>query len=388
MTGQSGFAGSNPLYVTIPQRAADFHWFTYNQTAHVATRSPAEVGEPVVSSFRFLKPRLSFLPIVRSLAFLALFDSLIAAGPALAESPPGLRVSHHQHLVSPATSRLWGGETAPFDAAALIAQLDEAGIERAVVLSVAYTYGDERKRVENEHERVREENDWTAAQVARWPQRLIGFCSVAPLSSYALVEIERCTQLPNMNGLKLHLGNGGVSLRNPQHAARLAEVFRAANARRTPIVVHMRARTGTPYGAEDAAIFLNQVLPAAPDSVVQIAHLAGAGPGYPDHADAAFGALAYAVSMGDARTRNLYFDVTTIATARTTPENGALIARRIREVGIGRILFGADLSSGGNPPPRESWAIFREKIPLTDTEFAAIATNIAPYVNVRHRGSL
>jgi uncharacterized protein len=334
----------------------------------------------MVSSFRSQESRPSFLRRVRSLAVLILFGSLIAAVPVLAESPPVLRVSHHQHLVSPATSRLWGGETVPFDAAALIAQLDEAGIERAVVLSVAYTYGDERKRVENERERVREENDWTAAQVARWPQRLIGFCSVNPLSSYALDEIERCNRLPNMNGLKLHLGNSGVSLRNPAHAARLTEVFRAANARHTPIVVHMRARSGTPYGAEDAAIFLNQVLPAAPDSIVQIAHLAGAGPGYPDRADAAFGVLADAVSMGDARTRNLYFDVTTVATARTTPEDGALIARRIREVGIGRILFGADLSIGGNPPPRESWAIFREKIPLTDTELEAIATSIAPYL--------
>lgn len=320
------------------------------------------------------------LRIVSSLVLLFLFDSLIAAVPALAESPLVPRVSHHQHLVSPATSRLWGGETVPFDAAALVAQLDVAGIERAVVLSLAYIYGDERKGIENERERVREENDWTAGQVARWPQRLIGFCSVNPLSSYALAEIERCTRLPNMNGLKLHLGNSGVSLRNPAHAARLTEVFRAANARRTPIVVHMRARTGTPYGAEDATIFLNQVLPVAPNSVVQVAHLAGAGPGYPDYADAAFGVLADAISMGDARTHNLYFDVTTVATDRTTSENGALIARRIRQVGIRRILFGADLAVGGNPSPREGWAIFREKIPLADTEFASIAASIAPYI--------
>lgn len=318
------------------------------------------------------------------LMILALFAWLAAAGPARAQSPPqsapAPRVSHHQHLVSPSTAQLWGNGAVPFDAAALIAQLDAAGIDRAVVLSVAYTYGDERKQVPNDRERVREENDWTAAQVARWPERLIGFCSVNPLSPYALEEIDRCTRLPNMNGLKLHLGNGGVSLRDSTHAARLAEVFRAANARRTPIVVHMRARSGTPYGAEDAAIFLDRVLPAAPDSVVQVAHLAGAGPGYPDHADAAFAVLADAVAAGDPRTRNLYFDITTVATERTTPENGALIARRIRQVGTGRILFGADLATGGNPPPGEAWAVFRRMVPLDDAEFAAIAANVAPYV--------
>ncbi len=296
-------------------------------------------------------------------------------------------MTHHQHLVSPATAKLWGGEAVPFDAAALIAQLDIAAIGRAVVLSVAYTYADERKPVENERERVREENDWTAAQVARWPQRLIGFCAISPLSDYAIEEVGRCTALPNMNGLKLHLGNSGVSLRNPDHAGRLAALFRAINERRTPIVVHMRARSGMPYGAEDAEIFLRDVLPAAPDSVVQVAHLAGAGPGYPDHADAALGVLAAAVAAGDPRTRNLVFDVTTVAAPQTTAENGALIARRIRQVGVGRILFGADLSLGSNPPPREAWALFREKIPLTAAEFTAIAGNVAPYVDAPERGA-
>lgn len=338
----------------------------------------------MMSIFRLLEARR---PHVRRMLGLALITFAgHFATPALAATPAVPRVSHHQHLVSPTTAQLWGGETAPFDAAALIAQLDEAGIEHAVVLSVAYTYGDERKRVENERARVREENDWTATQVARSPKRLTGFCSVNPLSSYAIEEIRRCTRLPNMNGLKLHLGNGGVSLRNPAHAARLTEIFRAANARRTPVIVHMRARTGTPYGAADAAIFLDQLLPAAPDSVVQVAHLAGAGPGYPDHADAAFAVLADAVAAGDPRTRNLYFDITTVATPRTTAENGALIAQRIRQVGTGRILFGADLSSGGNPPPRESWAIFREKIPLTEAEFTEIAINVAPYLDHDDRG--
>jgi hypothetical protein len=41
----------------------------------------------------------------------------------------------------------------------LIDNLDEAGIERAVVLSVGYWSTDEAK--------TRAENDWTAAQVAR-----------------------------------------------------------------------------------------------------------------------------------------------------------------------------------------------------------------------------
>src|SRR5690348_9462678 len=49
------------------------------------------------------------------------------------------------------------------------------------------------------------------------------------------------------------------------------------------IVVHMHANIDhhRPYGAKEARIFLEQILPEAPDVTVQIAHLAGGG-GYDD----------------------------------------------------------------------------------------------------------
>jgi predicted TIM-barrel fold metal-dependent hydrolase len=156
-------------------------------------------------------------------------------------------------------------------------------------------------------------------------------------------------------------------------------MFRAANARGVPIVVHMRARGGTPYGREDGEIFLNEVLSQAPRSVVQIAHLAGAG-GYPDYADEVMAVVLNAIAARDRRTSNVYFDITTVVTAETSPENAALIAKRIREAGLHRVLFGADLAFGGNPAPRESWTLFREKTPLTADELATIAANVAPYM--------
>ena len=41
---------------------------------------------------------------------------------------------------------------------------------------------------------------------------------------------------------------------------------------------------------------------------------------------------------------------------------------------------GSDAATGGNLPPRESWADFR-KLPLTDAEFQTIASNVAPYMH-------
>ena len=109
-------------------------------------------------------------------------------------------------------------------------------------------------------------------------------------------------------------------------------------------------------------------------------HLAGSGPGFPPEADAALAPLAEALERGDPRTRRLWFDLTTVAGPNASNEELALVARRIRQIGPERALFGADLSIGGNPPPAEAWALFRSRVPLTEAEFATIAGNVAPYL--------
>jgi predicted TIM-barrel fold metal-dependent hydrolase len=287
--------------------------------------------------------------------------------------------AYHQHLLSAATGELWSTQERQ-DAKDLILQLDDAGIGRAAVLSVAYIYGDERRQIEDEYAKVRAENDWTATQVARWPQRLSGFCGFSPLRPYALDELERCTQLPNMVGVKLHLGNSGVNLRDPDHVERLGAIFAAADARKLPIVIHMKTRTDWPYGREDAVTFLHKVVARAPNSIIQIAHFAGAGPGYQDFVDEAVGVFVEAIKARDPSTRNLFFDVASIVTTETTPEQATLIVQRIRELGPHRVLFGSDLFFGGNPAPKEAWALFRDKLPLTPAELRTIARNVAPYL--------
>lgn len=78
------------------------------------------------------------------------------------------------------------------DAKDLIAQLDAAGIQRAIVLSVAYSFSNPNKpTVPDEYAHVIAENDWSSAQVAKYPDRLIGFCSVNPLRSQERLEARR-----------------------------------------------------------------------------------------------------------------------------------------------------------------------------------------------------
>ena len=297
-------------------------------------------------------------------------------------------VDHHQHFFSAPLATLVNpnpvppGATIvePIDANKLIALLDAAGIRRALVLALGYSWGNPSRNVENEYERVKAENDWVAEQVAKYPDRLRAFCSFNPLRDYALDELARCGANPNLRGgLKLHIANSRADYHNAQHRQRLREVFRAANARRIPIVVHMRASLSARlrYGREEARIFFDSILPAARDIHVQIAHLAGAG-GYDATQDSALSVFVDAIARRDSRVERLWFDVTTVA-RNATPAEANLIAARIRQLGVQRVLYGSDAATGGNLPPREAWAEFL-KLPLTAAEFRTIASNVAPYM--------
>jgi predicted TIM-barrel fold metal-dependent hydrolase len=260
----------------------------------------------------------------------------------------------------------------PTTAEQLVAQLDEAGIRRGAVLSTAYWFGSPimRKAEGDEAANVRAENDWTVREVARFPDRLIALCSFNPLKDYALQEIDRCAKIPHVKGLKLHFGNSRVDVKDPQHVEKVRRVFAAANERRLAIVAHLWTQ---PYGREHAEIFLHQILPAAPGIPVQIAHFAGGGPGYTDEALEVF---AEALAAKDPRTKNLYFDIATVADGQT-PQVLQKFAERIRQVGLDRVLYGTDSAP---PPARQSWATFRTTVPLTEEEFKAIAGNVAPYL--------
>jgi hypothetical protein len=77
--------------------------------------------------------------------------------PLLGQTAP--LADHHQHLFSPAAAALVSGDTAArgISARDLIGLLDSAGIRRALVLSVAYTWG----------------------RASKWPNTLIGSASSA-----------------------------------------------------------------------------------------------------------------------------------------------------------------------------------------------------------------
>jgi predicted TIM-barrel fold metal-dependent hydrolase len=71
----------------------------------------------------------------------------------------------------------------------VIASMDEHGIDKSVILNLGWV----------SHELCVETNDYILEAIARYPERLIGFCVIQPLAGdKALKELERCAQ----NGVK------------------------------------------------------------------------------------------------------------------------------------------------------------------------------------------
>lgn len=250
----------------------------------------------------------------------------------------------------------------------LIEMLDDAGIERAVVLSNAYFFDGVIPVDGDPYAMVRAENDWTAQQVMRHPDRLVALCSFNPLRDHALPELERCSKNKAFTGVKLHIGTSGIDFDNPEHVAKTRRVFEAANRLRLPLLVHT---SGSPrWGKEQAATFLNQLVAAAPDVQVVVAHLWG-GAFFSEPALAVF---ADAISSGNPAAKNLYFEASSVY---GDDDMRQTLVKRMRQIGLHRIYFGSD------EPPARAWDNFRRRMPLTKEELEKFAANVASWAQRR-----
>lgn len=260
----------------------------------------------------------------------------------------------------------------PKTAADAVAQLDAVGTRWGAVLSNAYYFDSVRPEpLRNPYSQVKAENDWTAEQVAQYPDRLAAFCSFNPTAHYALAELHRCASNGRFKGLKFNFNAAQLNFRDSKEVAKVRAVMAAANKYRLPMIIHVRP--GNVYGREEAEVFLQQLVAAAPDVPIQIAHLWGG----ESYSGAALRVFADAFSSGDPVTRNLYFDVSGVSGAHRNASRMDEIVAGMRQIGMSRMLYGSDA------PPTEAWEGFRKHVPLSEEEFRIIANNVAPYFRSR-----
>jgi predicted TIM-barrel fold metal-dependent hydrolase len=303
-----------------------------------------------------------------------------------------VRVDHHVHLNSPsiqaflpefcASMRRFGGcdptLTAPHLVQELLAEMGRVGIQRALVLSDGYLA--ESPIMEPQRpdaaDLMRSANDWTVGLARTYPKRLSAFIAVDPLRRTALPEIARWRDNPAVAGIKVHLTASGVELRKDGDVAALAAVFRAAAQAKFAIVIHLRTQR-MDYGAPDIRRFVDDVLPAAGNTPVQIAHAAGWG-GVDQPTLSALSAFADAIETNPTVSSRVVRSVGSMDGQSSAADKQTLVAL-IRRIGLQHVLPGSDWPYNGNNLADYYNRVYPE-LPLTQSEWAIIRKNVAPYV--------
>ncbi|WP_426024091.1 amidohydrolase family protein [Brevundimonas sp. PWP3-1b1] len=297
----------------------------------------------------------------RSLVAASAVSAALLAAPAMAQTRTPVHTDHHVHVHSPAILEILPAYCSspgrigacdpvfvePLMAADLLADMDEADVQTAWMMSTAYLAESPMMVPElaDAATRVHDANAFTVATAAAHPGRLVAFVSVNPLTLDALAEIEAWKANPYAKGLKLHLTNSGVDLRNPDHVRRLAAVFKAASNARLTIMIHMRTRAED-YGARDVRIFVEQILPHARDIPVVIAHSGGWG-GLDANTWDALEGFRHVLADRPDTAPDLFFDLAQVFDADTSAENRARLVEVMRSIGVERFVPGSDWPFSG-----------------------------------------
>ena len=300
------------------------------------------------------------MPFKCIVAASAVSDALLAA-PVMAQAYTPVHTDHHVHVHSPAIleilpaycrspGRIGACDAAfvePLTADDLLADMDNAGVQTAWMMSTAYLAESPIMvpALADAPSRVHDANAFTVATAAAHPGRLVAFISVNPLTPDAVAEIEAWKVEPYAKGLKLHLTNSGVDLRNPDHVRRLAAVFEAASDAELTIMIHMRTRAED-YGARDVRIFVEQVLPHARNIPVVIAHSGGWG-GLDANTWNAMDGFRQVLAGQPDSAPDLFFDLAQVFDADTSPENRARLVEVMRSIGVKRFAPGSDWPFSG-----------------------------------------
>lgn len=257
--------------------------------------------------------------------------------------------------------------------------LDAAGIHTGVLLSEAYMFASPMAKPDHlEVARLtRAENQYNVTAAAESGGRLVAFIGVDPLAANAIPEMEYWVKAGGARGVKLHLANSGFDFHSPVEVRKLAEFFGAARAAKMPIVIHVRNSAN--YGAKEARIFVQDVLPAAGDLPVQVAHGTGWG-GLDDATLSALAVFAEAIAEHRPGTKNVVFDLALVVTNdKTDHAQAQRLADLMRQIGIRRFVLGSDWPALYTPG--QYYKLLVTQVPLRAEEWKQIFQNRAPYLN-------
>lgn len=231
--------------------------------------------------------------------------------------PPRIRDNRSQYADSdPCFAMLYSDPRARMATAEeLIASMDRDGIDVSVVSNYGWAA----------HRLCVEVNDYVLESIARYPRRLVGFCSVQPGSPDAIAEIERCVKGGIKGVGEIRPDTQQFDLSDEKVMTPLVEVLRK---HRLILLAHASEPVGHQYPGKGTVTpqVLYRFIAGFPDLAIVCAHWGGGLPFY---------ALMPEVK---AAMSNVFFD-----TAASPLLYRPQVYRHVSElIGADRILFGSD----------------------------------------------
>ncbi len=197
----------------------------------------------------------------------------------------------------------------------LVAAMDSSGVDRSVVFGFGFTDMDLCRRV----------NDYTIESVRKFPDKLIGFATVNPLSPDAEKELHRCRTAGLQGVGELMPAGQGFDITETSHMQGICDF---CSSHRWPLLIHINESVGHYYpGKTDVSPRDGAVLAGNfPDVTIIFAHMGGGLCFYETMPE-----LKYTLS-------NVYYD-----TAALPFLYDRIIYDGIRALKLtGKILFGSD----------------------------------------------
>jgi len=232
--------------------------------------------------------------------------------------PPQIRENREEYfngepafelLYASPKSRMVGAED-------IVATLDEQGVDVSVVFGFPW----------KNMEITRQHNDYIADAVARFPDRLKGFCCLDPCPSEAAAEVERCLD----NGLcgvgELAFYRSGIEC---VIVDSMTPVMDLCKERNVPVMIHTNEPVGHQYPGktENTLLQIYDLIKRFPDNKIVLAHWGG-------------GIFFYSVLKKEVKDalRNVYYD-TAASPFLYDPE---IYRMAIDRVGVDKIFIGTD----------------------------------------------
>ena len=257
------------------------------------------------------------------------------------------------------------------DADDVIARMDAANIDRAIVTGLGYHFfvGDDRE--------VARENKFVATEVAKYPDRLIGLCGVNPHFLSAPSELEACLKLDGMEGVVLHLPDSKLDMNDTGDANKLRGLFEGIDDSDVPLMIHVGGpRFGLPL---DSKGFENLVDMMAEFKDVRVLHTQCAGLTDERRIEVWLSLLRNEPSSGLVRANHFVSTDDCLAAHKDDPLlNKELIVSRLRRWGIDKVLFASgylDIGNGSQTPEEALETL--SSYPFTQEEIDTIVGNDA-----------